>query len=107
MPEEDRYSQGLPTNPQLALNQLQDQKEDLEEQYKKTNGRYISGGVAFGIGLVGIIFIFQVWPLWLFLLVIGLLTWLSSVGKRKEITTQIDQLKKKSREMRDKMVQEG
>jgi len=77
----------------IKLNQLEMQGEELETKYKKVNGRYISAEIAFGIGLVGLLFLNFLWPLWAFLIIIGLLTWISCVGARKDLSCEMEQNK--------------
>jgi len=83
------------------MNELLDEKEDLEEEYKKINRTYISSQVAFGIGLLGFLFLVGLWPLWVFLILIGLLTWLTSHNKRNDIANRLLELKQLVRDLRD------
>ena len=88
----------------IKLNQLEMQSEELEIQYKKVNGRYISAEIAFGIGLVGILFLFFLWPLWAFLLIVGLLTWISNVGSRKDLSLDIEKIKKEIHQTKNDLI---
>lgn len=97
----------IPSTPQdlqLEINRLENINEDLEDEFKKKSSRVMSGQIAFGIGLVGIILLSIVWWLWIFLMIIGILTWLSNIGKKNEIAGEIKSNKAKIRRDRDLLI---
>ena len=90
---------------QIEINHLEDDIEQVQTRYTKVNGRYIAAEVVFGIGLVGFLFLAGFWPLWIFLLVISILTWLSNFGKRKKLQREIDDKKVLLRSKKDELIQ--
>jgi hypothetical protein len=90
---------------QLEINHLEGDIEQTQARYTKVNGRYIAAEIVFGIGLIGFLFLAGFWPLWIFLLVISILTWLSNFGKRKTLQREIDDKKTLLRSKKDQLIQ--
>ncbi|NMC83953.1 MAG: hypothetical protein GYA58_01585 [Anaerolineaceae bacterium] len=90
---------------QLEINHLEGDIEQIQARYTKVNGRYIAAEIVFGIGLIGFLFLAGFWPLWIFLLVISILTWLSNFGKRKTLQREIDDKKTLLRSKKDQLIQ--
>jgi hypothetical protein len=91
---------------QLAINRLQDQKEDLEEEYNKVNTRFITASIVFGVCVVGEIFVRSYWGLWSVVIVISLVVWLNNVGKRRDLAKQLVVITQELRAKRDQAITE-
>jgi hypothetical protein len=77
---------------QLAINRLQDQKEDLEAEYNKVNTRFITASIVFGVCVIGEIFVRSYWGLWSVVIVISMVVWLNNAGKRRNLARKIAEI---------------
>lgn len=84
-------------------NQVLVYEQSINQCQKKidsTKFNFISGQVVFVIGMLGLILAFSIWFIWLFLIIIGGLTYLSSNSKRSGAVKEIDDLQSKIIELK-------
>ena len=81
----------------IELDELKDELSKLEKDHASKNSTARNGAIAFLLGLI-IAFAFS-WWIGGFLVLIGLLTWLSNFGSRNTLARQV---KEKNQEIADK-----
>jgi len=81
----------------IDISRLENQALALEQSITKnqaivqaTNFNYYSGQIAVLVGVLGLILLTNLWWIWLFLLVIGALTYFSAKSKRAGAAKQIE-----------------
>lgn len=85
---------------EARLAELDGVVEKAQRNYQSARGSRTFGNVMFLIGLVGIILLFDIWYLWLFLLVIGAGAYFSAKSNLKKAEKEIDGNKKEAEGVR-------
>lgn len=63
--------------------------KSYEDKVNSTKNNRTAGSVVLLIGILGILFFFNLWYLWLFLITIGGLTYVTAIIKQKTLRTSI------------------
>ena len=63
--------------------------KSYEDKFNSAKSNRTAGSVVLLVGILGIFFFYNLWYLWLFLIIIGGLTYLTAITKQKTIRSSI------------------